>query len=75
MWYLATFHKTVKYKLGFNKDVCLNIFLVKMLEKCDESRLFTLFMFHNKYFSLMMTFQRSEHAALNDIYLTVLAVY
>jgi len=30
---------------------------------------------YNKYFSLMMAFQRSKHLALNDIYLLVLTIY
>jgi len=30
-----------------------------------------LFMFYNKYFSLMMTFQMSKHVALNDIYIYI----
>jgi hypothetical protein len=75
MGYLAIFHKTAKYILGFNKDVCSNTLLVYMLEKCDEGRLCIPFMFHNKHFNLM-TFQMSEEqVALNDIYLTVLVVY
>ena len=33
------------------------------------------FMIYNKYFSLMMTFEKSNHAALHDTHLIVLTVY
>ena len=35
----------------------------------------TLFIFYNKYCNLLITFYRSKHVSLNDIYLVVLTVY
>ena len=49
--------------------------LVEMRSQFYEKEIMFLFMFYNKYFSLMVTFERLKHVALNDIYLAGLTVY